>query len=358
MTAVPVLNRSLKYKVSVLKGESTKPGFSFDQLIDKGVVTIGRGPENDLVFANDIRMSRAHAEIRIEGGQLYVRNISSKNFVLVDGEKVSEKQIVGESQVQVGEAIFKIAVSTGLAAAPMALVRTDAATPINKANPVANKSYSPGPQTAGYQQPGGFQSAAGNQQQTQQNFRPKTNVASGGGSRARFYGIIAILAIGGYWFLTSGPSTKKVEIGLRTDGDIIKSIEQSAGAVDQIRKQKESRGEESLQYKTAQEHYVRGFRDYRNGQYGRAIESFQAALSFFPSHELARKYLMESQKKFDESIKFHMNQGRKYYGKNNFRLCRSSFANVMIMIKRPDDKTYREAKQYYSECQLRLEGRY
>lgn len=349
MSAVPVLSRSIKYKISVLQGVSTKPGFPWDAYLDKDVLRIGRDPGNDLAFSNDMKMSRIHAEIRMENGQLLVRNLSPKNFILIDGERVKEKIIQTDAQVQVGDVVLKIVVNSGVSAAsPVALVRNDSPSILGGAAAAPASRQAPPPPRAA----GGYQAPP-----KQQAYRPKS-VSSGGGSRGTFYGIIAVIAIGGYFFLTSGPTTKKTEVGLRTDGDIIKSIEQSAGAVDQLRKQKEVSGHDSLQYKTAQEHYVRGFRDYRNGQYSRAMESFQAALSFFPSHELARKYLIESQKKFDEMVKFHMNQGRKYYGKNNLRLCRSSFANVMIMVKRPDDKNYREARQYYDECDLRLKGRY
>jgi len=138
----------------------------------------------------------------------------------------------------------------------------------------------------------------------------------------------------------------------------MRKIEESANKVLELRKQQENSAQNTVQYQAAQEHYIKGFRDYRQKQYARAIQSFQAALSFYPQHELARKYYVQAQRKFDESIDQSMSLGRKYYKKQNFQMCQSSFAQVMIMLKDTSKPKYREAKQMYDECSLRLEGRY
>ena len=83
-----------------------------------------------------------------------------------------------------------------------------------------------------------------------------------------------------------------------------------------------------------------------------------ATLSFYPNHELARKYLIQAQRKFDASVDTNMSLGRKYYQKQNYKMCQASFANVMIMLKDNSKPKYKEAKQLYEECNLRLEGRF
>ena len=173
--------------------------------------------------------------------------------------------------------------------------------------------------------------------------------------RVRFYLIIAVVGILGYLILGDGVGSKKQEVNLRTEGDVARAIEDSANAVKELKKQQETSGQDTIQYKAAQEHYIKGFRDYRQGQYARAMQSFQAALSFYPSHELARKYLIQAQRKFDEMVDLGMSQGRKYYQKQNYKFCQSSFANVMIMVKDSTKPKYKEAKQFYDECSLRAE---
>jgi hypothetical protein len=71
---------------------------------------------------------------------------------------------------------------------------------------------------------------------------------------------------------------------------------------------------------------------------------------------LAKKYYFIAKRKFDEVVQVHMTQGKRYRGKGNYRLCKSSFENVMVMIKTDTDPIYKEAKQYRDECDLRIEG--
>lgn len=341
MTAAPVLARSLKFAVTISRGEGAGRVFHFE----KPIVSVGRGPENELVFANDPKISRNHAEFRVQMGQLYIKNLSDRNFILVNGERVDEKLLTGTCDIQVGETILVVKVEGGQVS-PSHLILT-------KQSP----TFSPQPSPPHVGLSPVFPSA-------RKEFRGTQSVADPSQSgilsnpRVRFYLIIAIIGGSLWWFLSSGMGAKKQEVNLRTEGDVARAIEDSANAVRELKKQQQNTGQDSLQYKSAQEHYVKGFRDYRQGQYARAIQSFQAALSFYPSHELARKYLLQSQRKFDEMVNLSMSQGRKYYQKQNFKMCQSAFANVMIMVKDSAKPKYKEAKQFYEECSVRTEGRF
>lgn len=345
MTAAPVLARTLKYRLTVSKGGT--PGQSF--VFEKSIVTIGRGPENDLVFANDPRMSRVHAEIRLHMGQIIVRNISQKNTLIVNGEKVEEKTLSGVSSLQVGETLLKLEPQADTApAGPLVVAKS---TGFVGQPPAPSAAPAPAPRPQNFSPPPGPPPA-----------HPRNRMAavpsSGNSSRLRFYLILAAVLGLGYWFISDNGAAPKKEVPLRTESDVVRAIEESAQAVQEIRKKQEAAGQDSLQYKSAQEHYIKGFRDYRQGQYARAMQSFQAALSFYPNHELARKYLLQSQRKFEALIDSNMAQGRKYLQKQNFRMCQSSFASVMMMVKDSTKPKYREAKQLYDECSLYLEGRY
>jgi tetratricopeptide (TPR) repeat protein len=114
-----------------------------------------------------------------------------------------------------------------------------------------------------------------------------------------------------------------------------------------------------VQYSRAQENFIKGFRDFQQGQYGRARESFQVTLNLDPDNDLAKRYLQLAKIKFDEMVKFSMIQGGRYREKKNWRKCQASFQNVITMLQsRKDDQTYLEAKRYYDECSLHAEGRY
>jgi tetratricopeptide (TPR) repeat protein len=158
-----------------------------------------------------------------------------------------------------------------------------------------------------------------------------------------------------FMFFSGSSGEKKQALKLRDSVQSNEEFLKSEAEVTRIKDDPNFKARDSIQFQKAEEHFTRGFRDYRNGQYGRAIEGFQAALSFFPSHELARRYYTQSVRKFDQMVQMHMVRGRQYYGKKNYQRCMSEFRAVVIMRKDPRDTVRKEALQLYEECQLRLE---
>jgi pSer/pThr/pTyr-binding forkhead associated (FHA) protein len=336
MSAALVIAKSLKYKLEVQDKSLS---------IDQAVLRIGRDADNDVVL-DDLKVSRHHAEIRIEKGSLYIKNVSGKNFMSVDGQVVDEKLLDRSHKIQLGDSEIKVVLESQ-SLTPLASVSSGVAVSgAGKTVAPAQRGPAPGQVTG---------SAARSTQATRGTQATNFSVPQTG-SRAQFYGIIAVIGLLVVWLLSSETASKKESVDLRGEVQVQRSIEESAAAVQQLQAQQEAKGKDTLQYRMAEQHYIKGFRDYRQGQYARAMQSFQAALSFYPQHELARKYWTLSKRKFDELVQFNMNQGRRYLGKNNFRLCRNSFANVMIMLKDPKDAIYKEAKQFHDECQLKQEG--
>lgn len=325
MSAALIIAKSLKYQLEV-QGKS----LSFDQAI----LRIGRDLDNDVVL-DDSKVSRHHAEIRVEKGSLYIKNVSGKNFVSVDGQVVDERLLEKSHKIQLGDSELRVILDEPSAASSQASGPRAIAVP-GAGKPVATGRPAPS--------------------QVSGNTRVPNFSVPQSGRRAQFYGAVGVVALLVIWLISNETATKNESIDLRSEAQVQRSIEESAAAVQQLQAQQEAKGKDTLQYRMAEQHYIKGFRDYRQGQYARAIQSFQSALSFYPQHDLARKYWTLSKRKFDELVQFNMNQGRRYLGKNNFRLCRNSFANVMIMLKDPSDAIYKEAKQFHDECQLKQEG--
>jgi len=385
VSAAPVLARTLKYQVRISRGDGAGTLFHFDQ----GIVSIGRGAENDIVLANDPKVSRQHLELRIQSGSLLVKNVSKKNFVLVNGETVDEKLCEQNFKLQVGATELDIQLelppaspSTAKEARPKTLSIVSENYPLDY--PLSSEVVEPVPVSAAFPvqqsplQP--IQTATSAPKKSSalppnQNYSARVTKSSapprgprnsthriatnsGGNSRVRFYVIVAIVVGAFLWLMTGPVGSKPKEANLRSEADVLRSIEESATAVKDLKQQQQNSGKDTMQYQLAEQNYVKGFRDYLQGQYARSIVSFQAALSFYPQHEMARKYLILSQRKFDESIDQSMSMGRSYYKRQNWRMCQSSFANVMISLKDPAKAKYKEAKQIYDECSLRLGGGY
>lgn len=338
------LKSSSKFTIRIQRGPLAGQNYSFE----KAVVQIGRGVENDLILSNDLRASRNHAEIRWDGMDLQIINISSKNFLAVNGSQVESAKLETGSIVLVGETEFHIDIESASEdefAEPKTKVHfEEPAEPVLFQVPVLQQTRpSPMQPSAVSMNPGAP-------------LRPRPHVAPGKSkSKLRFYVIVAVIGIAFVWLMNSNV-VKKKELSFRSSEQIEKDIETSREELKEFEVRKEKL--DTLQFRRAQENYIRGFRDYKQGNFGRARESFQVVLNLDPDNELATRYYQLAKLKFDELVKFHMLQGNRYREKKNWRMCKASYFNVMTMVSNNQDPVFKEARQYYDQCSLAQEGRY
>ncbi|OFZ10853.1 MAG: hypothetical protein A2Z20_03850 [Bdellovibrionales bacterium RBG_16_40_8] len=269
-----------------------------------GRVTIGRGQENDISLRDDVKVSRNHAVITITNRGAEISDVSDKNKVIVNGEQVTTAFLAPGAIIQLGETKLQFKINSTSQA------RTN------------NQLGRAGP----------------------------TSIKKASGNRARFYTIVGIVALIFVWLLNT-TTDKKPEIPLRTEEAFKIDINANKKIVADSKAEKQQLGHNTKQYEEAQPNFVRGFRDYRKGQYDRAIEYFQACLSLFPNHIQCKRYLVLSQKKFSELVQYHMVLANKYKSQNQFNACMAAYRNVMIMVKNPNDKIWTEAKAGYDACQ-------
>lgn len=354
--------------------------------IQQEKITIGRGIENDIVLINDPRISRNHLEFAWSGEDLIVTNISGKNFVFVDGEKIEFKKLTPQSRLVCGDTEFLIhwqnlsqnrtpAVELKMIpkVIPGAILNTNkslnVAIPspqglqqlkkqlpknVNSSAKVSSPIPPPGPQI-----PSQFAIAD-----------RESNVSSGNNlsqlmsnPRFRFYAIIGFVALIGLYVFLSDSGNKKakdkneIRSNTKIELDMKISEEETKKYLEKL--QKYETADAKSMYRRAQENFIKGFRDFQQGQYARARDAFQVVLNLDSENELARRYYYLSKVKFDEQVKFHMLQGNRYREKKNWRMCMSSYFSVMIMLQTtPEDPLSQEAKRYYMQCQAAQKGRF
>ena len=71
-------------------------------VLHAGVLTIGRGSENDLVLG-DPRVSRRHARIQVRGGRLVLSDLDSRNGTRVNGTPIDEVAIGFGDEILLGD---------------------------------------------------------------------------------------------------------------------------------------------------------------------------------------------------------------------------------------------------------------
>lgn len=301
--------------------------------------TIGRAPECEFIIANDPKCSRRQAGIRVSSRGCEITSLNDKNPVLVNGREVEtamlndgDRVTLGDTEVQFnmgGEVqveSFRPAI-----AAPTQLASVSQMMPYDGMN--TPHAGPPRPRGKSHSQA----------------------AAQGNSKRFLIYGVVAVVV--GY-LIFSDNTKKKEDFGLRTEQQMSADIE-SANKIKEARENENAkRMDPSVASRQAQENYVRGFRDYRKGQYERSLENFQACLALDPGHVLCNRYLRLSQRKFNEMIQYYVLLGRKYRDQNQFAACRSAFRNVMVMVKDANNETYKLAKANYEACNAFIEGRF
>lgn len=283
-------------------------------------ITLGRATNNSIVV-KDPRCSRHHATIELTSGGIFITDTSSQNSIEVDGVVTKKAQLKSGSYIKLGATTLKLEARSQI---PQLIPNAPSGTTTFRPRAVAPSN-------------------------------PRQQAAAG---KRNFYVIVGIAAIGLILLLKSTSSKNKKEVPIRNDAQIQEEIKASQERRDAIAKQQEQKGVGTPEYAEMQATYLQGFRDYREGNYGRALLSFDAVLALNPKHELAFKYRELSKRKQDELIELTMLEGKRYMEQNKYALARNAYQQVMILIGDPKNKLYLEAREYFTECLLLMKGAY
>lgn len=331
MANSPVAPRT-GFKFMILVKQGPDKGATYQLLPPK--VTIGRGTENNIVL-NDPRVSRSAAMIEFTMEQITISDLSSRDALMVNGQKARTASIKNGDVIFVGETEFVFIVE---------------ALQIGGPSPGGSRALGPvgnfPPPSAGYQAPGfggGPQPFA-----TPRSSRARQNE---GGGKLMFYGMIVVIGGGLVWFLSQEQANKRVEQELRSESAMERDIKTSEERTETlIKKRSFASVEDKTRYEEAQKHYLAGFRDYQDGQFQRAMRSFETAYTIDSSHELAQRYYRLAEKQRDEMVALLTKEGLSYKDKNMYQRCGAAFAKVMDALSNKEDVKYKQAKALKQEC--------
>ncbi|MFZ3228800.1 MAG: FHA domain-containing protein [Pseudobdellovibrio sp.] len=363
------LKQATQIKIQMRVSSGPHAGQIFN--LSKSTLTIGRGPENDMVLMNDPLVSRMHARIELNQGEFDLINISQKNALLVHGENVDKWKLVNDSKFQVGDSEIQFQFDLGQAASsvkPNVAVQVPRPSPALSAvkpvsdnlpvkNPAANMS-SPSLQQA--RSPQVSQPKVHTFAQTGYSQAQKASSDVEKNKKIRFFAIIAIVALVlGYFIL--GPvakgKSKKIRPVLKYEDEIDLSLSSKKEEDLSKKRDEDKKAKESPQAQRAEENFIKGMRDFQLGNYARAQDFFQVVLNLIPDHALARRHLYLSKVRFDELIQAKLMLGESNYQKHNFDMCQSMYQQVMDMLQnKSSDQKYRLAQKMAEKCQLASEG--
>jgi hypothetical protein len=331
MNAAMSLPRTgFKFMLTVRDGPDTGATY---QLLPP-TVSIGRGVENN-VSLNDLRVSRQAAVITFTMEQINITDISNRQSMMINQVQTSESPLKDGDLIFIGETepLFKVEALPLHSLPPTMAPRA--------ASPFAVPEGMTMSQTHGVPKPPpGVDTAARNK-------------------KIRFYAIVVVVVGGFVWMMNSQDIKKAKDPGLKTVQEIEADMKGSVDRQDAVIKKREFKNEaEKTRYEEAQHHFIQGFRDYQNAQYGRAMRSFETAIAIDPQHELAGRYYRLAEKQRDEMVAVLTLEGRRYREKSMYARCSASLEKALDAIPNKQDIKYKAAEAIKKECDLMSEDRY
>ena len=93
-------------------------------------------------------------------------------------------------------------------------------------------------------------------------------------------------------------------------------------------------------------YFQKGLREFREGNYFRAMSEFEHALAWSPSDPQAKFYLSKTQEALDKMIDILMLKGKRDEESLKWQAAGVSYCQVLRLLYRyPDDERYKEAKE-------------
>ncbi|MGE3975570.1 MAG: FHA domain-containing protein [Bdellovibrionales bacterium] len=317
-----------------------------------GKATLGRETGNDINL-NDQRCSQKHLAVLIQGQKIFIKDMGSRNGVHINGRKIEETTIQPGEPVQIGDTVFVINKEAPLALPSLSVVPPVSSTP-------SSQLQSPYPSlsaTNAYPRPLGIVPPPGMPRSSLPQTPPSSALQKFLREKPK---LVVGIVLGALVLLlmSSGAKKKKADYGLRTEDQVNAEIADIEKKKTELARQKVNSAQFSEQGKEAQAAYLQGFRDYREGNYSRAIQSFTAALALLPDHSLAQQYKRLSERRLDELVQFNLLEGKRHMEQNKYELARSNYRNVQILINDTTNRTWQEAAGQLQVIDLILTGRY
>lgn len=284
-------------------------GDSYEMVSSK--VSIGRSKTNDICLSKDHKVSRQHLEISLRANQIWVKNSSSNNSLYVNGQKTEGQPIFNGSTLQLGTTKIQM---------------------VLQEKPQGIKTYGD-PHSLDSGEP--FDKPPKKERKT-----------------LLFLLCAAALVVG--YFVLEKPKDPISPQEVEEKSEVITETGKKEEEAEEKVVKSEFSKRKNVYYRQAQRKYIRGFRDYRQGQYEKALFSFEACLAIFPQHELCNTYKRRSGKKLDELIQYQINLGKKYSEQRQHRACVATLRNVMLMIKDRSSRLYKDTRKLRSECEMEI----
>ena len=264
-------------------------------------IVIGRGEKADIKI-NDTKTSREHAEITKVGSNWVATDLGSQNGIMVNDKKVTQAQLNEGDKLIVGQTVFKFAKVEVTAKAKTAKDDDEAPT----------------------------------------------------GNSAKKTLIPMILLVGVFIYMIFGDEGKKYENSEKSKKGTSSSYQDVSGEyLDQLKKRQAN--EDKATKEKLNVIYQRGLREYREGNFYRAIAEFNLALIISPGDPYAEYHLRKTKERLDKTIEEFTIRGQRDEGSLKFKSAIVSYCSIIrLLYTVPTDKRHVSAVEQIRDLETKM----
>lgn len=290
------------YRLVCLTGE--KKGDAY--FLTGNRVVMGRSEKADIKI-HDIKSSREHAEITKVGKDIVLTDLGSQNGIVVNDLKVKQHVLKNGDKVIIGKTVYKF-------------------------NEVKVK--------------GKLDTAAKSKKDTIQEDDELEETQEPKSKMTLILGGVILVAL--VLILDSGDGTKK-----KSNSSNRYNVQEITDPFTASLKNKQNENKESKQKLNI--YFQKGLREFREGNYFRAISEFNHALSWSPNDPLAEFYLRKTKEALDKEIEAYFIKGKRNEGALKYQKAVVQYcAIIRLLINNPEDERYKRGLEGIGRMEEKL----
>lgn len=296
-------------------------------LISKRAI-IGRGESADIQIV-DTKISREHAELSYADNGYTITDLGAQNGIIVNDNKVKQKKLNDNEKIVIGQTVFKYNIINVTQTNEMIMAE---ATPDSALAKEIKKGVKVKVPTKSFKT------------EAEEAYKPvKSEKEQTSKSKVLIFGIILIAVV---FVLFGEDDSPKKQKKSKSNADIEAFSETMAVKV--------SKDDPDVKKKLDALIHS-GRREFREGNYFRAMEEFRLALLLSPNNGQASFYLSKAKQRLDDEINKNFEKGNQEQDSKKYQAAIVSFCGVVQLIKEyPNDDRYKTAMTKLSAIESSL----
>ena len=302
-------------------------------------IILGRGEKADIQIV-DTKISREHAELMQVENSYVITDLSNQNGIVINDKKVKQQKLKDGEKLVIGQTVIKYSILNvkDEVSTEVALVDGDNHEKEGKVLELSSKL------NKGLTK--NIKSDFSAKQSDEEDYTPP--VATADNSKRKV--IVLIILISGLGYILLDDNKPKAT------GQKVKSAEESFDIESEAARAKKGIGKEDPEVKRKFDMLIHsGRREFREGNYFRAMEEFRRADLLIPSSGIAGYLMSRASKSLDDDVMKNFDKANKDLDAKKYQSAIVSYCGVMQLLQKyPEDERYKNAQDKLSALEIEM----